>query len=210
MTHSKETRLEAIRLRTDERMSLREICRALPVSKATLSGWLRPYPLTDSEVAERRSRTRPRKEKEGVKESETYKVAVQAGMADFTTLQKSRISESAVLFRLALNGWSPYASMFDGEKYDWVVDIGQRLVKLQVKTARRRGKNSPTVSLRCADGNCSRSRRYQRGEFDYLVGYDIVTDTAYVWSEDEVSHLSSAVTVTENAREAWSKLNMLP
>lgn len=46
---------EAVRLRVEERLSLPEILRKVPVAKSTLSLWLREYPLTEEEKGSRRS-----------------------------------------------------------------------------------------------------------------------------------------------------------
>ena len=47
---SLQLKQEAIRLRLEKRMSFAEISRAIGVAKGTLSGWLRPHPLTAEEV----------------------------------------------------------------------------------------------------------------------------------------------------------------
>lgn len=50
-----EQKAEAIRLRVDERKTLPEIQALIPVSKGSLSTWLRDHPLTEDERRARRS-----------------------------------------------------------------------------------------------------------------------------------------------------------
>ena len=45
----KELSQEAIRLRVEGRLSLREIAEVTGAAKGSLSGWLKPYPLTEEE-----------------------------------------------------------------------------------------------------------------------------------------------------------------
>ena len=50
-----ELKAEAIRLRVEERHSLREIESLTGAARGSLSLWLKPYPLTEEEKRERRS-----------------------------------------------------------------------------------------------------------------------------------------------------------
>lgn len=59
------------------------------------------------------------------------------------------------------------------------------LTKLQVKWASSRLHGLPFLKLRCANGR-GKSRKYREGEFDFIVGYDLFTDTAYVFSYNEL------------------------
>jgi hypothetical protein len=49
-------------------------------------------------------------------------------------------------------------------------------------------------------------RRYMDREFDFIVGYDLFRDTAYVFSWDEVSANKTTVTVSKDAAERWDKI----
>jgi len=64
---------------------------------------------------------------------------------------------------------------------------------------------SPTVSLKRAHGH-SGFVRYKKGEFDFLIGYDLYSDTAYVWSWDELRALKTNVSIAAGAAERWDKL----
>ena len=126
---------ECIRLRVEERLSLGEIRDRSGVSKSTLSGWLRDHPLTEEEKRTKnnldQNRYRAPKKTRGEKSK----------FADFephlNNGQKAKVAEAAVLFRLCLNGFVPFGSMFDGDKADWLVQIPStgKILKIQVKWA---------------------------------------------------------------------------
>ena len=50
------------------------------------------------------------------------------------------------------------------------------------------------------------ARRYAKGDFDFLVGYDLFTDMAYVWSWAEVEQHKASITIAEDSCEKWEKL----
>ena len=215
-----EQRTEAIRLRIEEHLSLGEIEARLGASKASLSVWLRPHPLT----AEERAARRVRNHRGGViayrhaaAEPSPFFLAVRE--RTLTNKDKGRIAEAAVLFRLALHGFDLYRALFEGDKADFVValpgvGVGQGeaspadatpvpwLARVQVRWATRAVFGRPVINLRCANG----ARRYEPGDFDFLVGYDLFTDTAYVYAASEVAHLRAGVSVSDAAAERWDKL----
>jgi len=121
--------------------------------------------------------------------------------------QKGRISEAAVLLRLAALDLVPYASPFDCDTADWVVYNKEtcRMHRLQVRSvAEHPSRGNPMVSVtRTSNGvrHC-----YKPGDFDFLVGYWFVTDTAYVWSWSEVADRTRAIGCSTEAAERWDKI----
>ena len=83
------------------------------------------------------------------------------------------------------------------------MDVSGKLLKLQVRLARQHKVGLPVVSLMYNHGRS----RLQKGSFDFVVGFDVVTDTAYVWSWAETEHLKSSITITPDAAERWDKLD---
>ena len=81
--------------------------------------------------------------------------------------------------------------------------MGGKLSKLQVRNAQQQLAGLPLVSLRCNQGKS----RLKPGSFDFIVGFDIFTDTAYVWSWRETEHLRGSVTICPDAAERWDKLH---
>jgi hypothetical protein len=194
-------REECVRLRVSQRLSIRDIQRITGASRGSISLWLRPYPLSEDEVDRRRIPPPRRLRKDRGSPSELYNVA---STYDHSSSRRGKIAEAAVMLRLLVRGYDVYGSQFDGDTFDWVVSTPSgSLVKLQVKNVSEAAEHGlPMVSLRRKQ--CS--ERYQKGSFDFLVGFDLFTDTCYVWSYEETEHLATTVTIAEHAAERWDKL----
>lgn len=197
---------EIISLRVNQRLSFKEISDRLSISKATISGILKPYPLSKKEICS--------KAREGIiklnhsRKKNLGALSKYAQMIDVNTLtgrDKQKIAESAVLFRLCLKGFVVYSSPFDGDKADWIVEnhTGKRFV-IQVKWTGNKGRGLPLMDLTCTEGR--KKRRYRENEFDFIVGYCLLNDTAYVYSFDELRHLKKTVTINEKYAETWEKI----
>jgi hypothetical protein len=206
-TTKPDLKAEAIRLRIIERLSLREIAVITGAAKGSLSLWLKPYRLTEEEK-KARSKTAKRyitPKKDHGEESRHNRTVVWQSLSN---QRKGRIAEAAIIFRLALYGFDIYTSVFDGDKSDFLVRASEReeIFKLQVRCVHSPSKHGlPVVRLKCTEGHNQR-RRYKQGEFDFIVGYYLFNDTAYVFSADEVKQHKTYVTVSEKYAERWDKL----
>lgn len=200
--------IEAVRLRVEERLSFREIRDRTGFTKSCLSRWLQNYPLTEEELKAKHQAgvTKPRV---GICKSrgERSKFDVMLGSRPLNSSQKGCIAEAAVLFRLTLLGLPVLAPVFDGDRTDWLIQSPSgRLLKLQVKWASSYGdRGLPSLRLTHADGH-SRKKRYAASDFDFLVGYNVFTDTAYVFSFEETKGNSSMISIREDATERWDKI----
>lgn len=196
-------REECVRLRVEERLSLREIHERTEASKGSLSSWLKGYPLTEEELKQRSTlSTRyvtPKKDR-----GEESKLHRALDVNTFDRRQKMKIAESAVLFRLCCYGFNAFKPAFDGDRVDWVVQTHSRLLKVQVKWAKRAVVGLPVIPLTCVEGNVT--RRYSPADFHFIVGYDFFSDTAYVYSYEETVSCQTAISVTPDAAENWHKL----
>jgi hypothetical protein len=196
-----------LRLRIEERLSLREIAVITGAAKGSLSLWLKPHRLTEEE-RKARSETAKRyvaPKKDPGEESRYNKIVVGQSLSN---QRKGRIAEAAILFRLALYGFGIYTSVFDGDKADCLVHVPEsgKIFKLQVRCVHSPSKHGlPVIRLKCAEGHNQR-RRYREGEFDFIVGYYLFNDTAYVFSSDEVKQHKTYVTISEKYGERWDKL----
>jgi hypothetical protein len=208
-TAKPDLKAEAIRLRVEERLSLREIAVITGAAKGSLSLWLKPYHLTEEE---RKARSKIAKryttpKKDHGEESRYSKVVIWQSLSN---RQKGRIAEAAILFRLALHGFDAYTSIFDGDRVDCIVHVPEsgKMFKLQVRCVHSPSKHGlPVVRLKCAEGHNQR-RRYRDGEFDFIVGYYLFNDTAYVFSADEVKQHKTYITISEKYAERWDKLKL--
>lgn len=197
---------EAIRLRKEENLSYKEIQEKLGVSKGSLSHWLRAFPLTESQQKASRRRTRAdkgvRRKSRGIRSKHHKTLRGRRLHRD----QMARLSEAAVAFRLCLHGYRFFRPQ-ESDVADFLVEAEPEVYyQIQVKTATEpKGHGLPAIPLRNSAGGRGR-RRYRRGEFDFIVGYDLYTDTCYVYSWDDTKHLKASVAICPEAEEAWEKL----
>jgi len=207
--HSSKLKAEALRLRVEERKSFPEILSKIKVSKSTLSLWLQGYELSSAELQDRRKINGQRsatklwaKRPAGDRESHLSRVAA---VNNLNSNQVGKLVEAVVLLRLTLHGFQVFGGVFDCERADWVVGFGDGpFLKIQVKTAKRGVHGAAVVCLtRSHDRG---SKRYKERDFDFLVGYDLFSDKAYVWSWAETAHLGSSISVCTDAVERWDKL----
>ncbi len=202
-----ELRSTCVELREKERLSLREIHIRTGAPKGSLSAWLKNHPLTEGERETRIQagvqKSRDITKKDRGSESWLYRMASK----DLTQSDKGHVAETAVLLRMILNRFKVFGAKNDGEKADWIVEVPDtgRIWKIQVKSTCASVAGLPFVLLTCSDGHNKR-RRYIKGEFDFIVGHNLFTDTAYVWSWAELENQKTSVTITHEAEERWDKL----
>jgi transposase-like protein len=198
-----EARAEAIKLRVERRLSVREIATEIGVSTGSVGTWLHAYPLSDQEVSERHSANRYKTPKKDRGLESKFHAAI--GTSTLDRRQKMKIAEAAVLFRLSCYGYNAFKPVFDGDRVDWVVQTDQaKLLRLQVKWAKKLKEGLPTISLVCVERGSF--RRYEPKDFDFIVGYDFYTDTAYVYSYEETRRCHVSISVSAEAAERWDKL----
>ena len=184
-------------LRRDHRMSLSEIADVLGVSKSTLSVHLRDERLDESERKQKNARKKDSKSKRFERtESNLHKRFPAHGL---TRRFKGSVAEAAVALRLSLVGVEVFSSMFDGDEIDMVAKtMSGKLLKIQVKWAKHAKHGLPRVKLVRANG--------EKYEVDFVVAYDLFSDTAFVFALDEVSGFKESTAVRDDAAERWDKL----
>jgi hypothetical protein len=97
------------------------------------------------------------------------------------TDQKGAIAESAIVHAAMKLGVGVYKPLTDGERYDLILDVGSRLLRVQCKWAAKRG---DVVVIRCY--SCRRGRhgmivrKYTTDEVDAIAAYCPDTDTCYL------------------------------
>jgi len=203
--YTQEKKNECVKLRVEGRLSLNEIKEETGVSKSTLSVLLSDHPLTKEEKKKKISKgqtSRDHKKKDRGKKSKFANVAV-----DLNNTQKGKIAEAAILFRLLLRKFEVYGSVFDGDRLDWVIlhPESKKISKLQVRWAESSKYGLPNISLRRGDGHSGKVR-YSENEFDFIVAYDLYSDTAYVFSWDEAKKNKTTITVKRENAERWDKI----
>ena len=97
-----------------------------------------------------------------------------------TTNQKGAIAESAIVLRAAKLGVGVYRSLAEGGRYDLILDLRPRLVRVQCKWAPRYGE---VVVVRCYSTRRNRDglvrRKYSADEIDAFAAYCPDLDRCY-------------------------------
>jgi len=206
MAYSPVVRQKAVQMRLQQRSSIEEIHRTLGVSQGALSLWLREHPLTEEEQKSRQRTKNSLRRKPRV--SVPSKLHEMASDRELSRAEKGRIAEAAVLLRLLLAGFLVYRPALDGGTVDWLAEdtTTRRILRIQVRWAPiSMETGQPLISLVKMNGRRT-YRRYLPGEFDFMIGYCLISDTAYVFSEEELSRIKKVVTAQPSAAERWDKL----
>lgn len=203
-------RKEAIRLRTEEHLSLNEILARLPdgVARSTCFGWIKDFKLPERRMQARRKKNATAMQRRKVDLGPPSSLAEMASEHDYSPLEQGAIAEAAAMLRMTINRWKVLRSSFDGDVVDFYATRhkSNKMVKVQVRTARPVKRHGhPVVSLRRMHNG--RTVRFNEGDFDILIGYCLHNDTAYVWTYDEVAELKCSVSVSDDCAEAWYKLD---
>ena len=197
-----------IKLRSEEKLTLTEISQKTNIPKGSLWPIIKDFPIPQElQKLKRRPYIIQSNHLKKKHLGDLSKYAKMIDLIKLTGQDKQKIAESAILFRLCLNGYIVYGSPFDGDKADWIIEdkTTRKKFTLQVKWAGiQGGKGHPIINLMCTEGR--KQRQYKEGEFDFIIGYCLLNDTAYVFSFDDVGHLKRSVTINENSAEAWEKI----
>lgn len=209
---------ECVRLRVEERLSLRDISKRSGIPPGTLSYWLKPYPLSDEEKKTKRADARsrdallgktwsvPRKSYLLPAESSNPRTVLAAALkGKKNPTAVGFVAECAILHRLALLGMEVYVAASDGARVDFMVHTQSgRVVKVQVKSLKHTKTSMNLPLLRARAGG--QLGRYLPGEFDIIIGYDMSRDVAYVLSEADVVAHMTAISVGPDSAERWDKI----
>lgn len=90
-----------------------------------------------------------------------------------STQQKGITTEMYVAAYLLSLGYNVSQPLCQDSRYDLIVDVSGKLLRLQVKTARETSTNSIEFNCRSTTTNtlCNKSRRYSSTEIDYFATY---------------------------------------
>lgn len=129
-------------------------------------------------------------------------------LKEYSKNTKANIAEAAVTYRLLIHDFSVYSSIFNGDRIDIIArnNKDNNLLKIQVKCIKKSSKGiTPILSVKCMEGHYN-FIQYQSKDIDFLIGYDIINDNAYVFSWNELKSKKESISVTIDSRENWNKL----
>jgi len=100
------------------------------------------------------------------------------------------VSEAQVILALAKMGVDVLIPFGENHRYDIVADDGEKLVRIQVKTGRRR---NGVIVYACSSTHAHRGGRNRPyfGEIDYLAVFCPDTGKVYLLPEDELTATSA-------------------
>lgn len=199
-------REKALLLRNRVRLSNQQIYQVFvvmgeQVDPSTISRWVKSSPLRDEErKAKQKADTRTDWYR-SLPESAHWKSS-----RKLTRQQKGKVAEAAVSLECLRRGFNVFASSYDGDRADRLVEVPSgNILKLQIKCCKHGTTGAPMIRLTTKGGG-GKTRRYQKGEFDFIVGYDLRTEKVFVFSWSEVGARKATITVIESTLEAWHKL----
>lgn len=204
--------LEIHKLRSNGE-SIKQISRTLGISAASASKYASDIILTDELLKNIIKKGRSRatitiRENKIAKWDNKYHFKELIKSKSYSKSTKGSIAEAAIIYRLLIHDFTVYSSIFSGSVIDIVAlnnDNGEFL-KIQVKCTRcTKSAYTPSISTRHMIGHNTFSN-YTNKELDYLIGYDILNDVAYVFSWEDIKDNKNMISVTEDSTENWYKL----
>ena len=201
-----EQKKEAVRLRIEERLGISAIKERTGLAQGTLSVLLRDYPLTEQEIRERNVERLKRVRQASKTRQEARRPKPNHLAAKLSPQQKARVSEAAAVFHLLLRGAEIYSSLFDGSKYDLLVNHNDNILKIEVRltTYIHPKYGRLAIKLHKSKGRHQTQTMDLKG-LDFLIGYDIYDDCCYVYSINEITK-KRAMVVSDDAKGAWHKI----
>lgn len=122
---------------------------------------------------------------------------------ELTTQQKGITTEIYVAAYLLSLGYNVSQPFCQDSKYDLIVDVNGKMLRLQVKTSRETGNNSIEFNCRSTTTNSksNKSRRYSSNEVDYFATY--WNNKAYLIPIEECSTVKR-LHLSEPKQSTWS------
>ncbi len=116
-----------------------------------------------------------------------------------TSTAQGDIGEARAIYEFVKRGWIVSKPINDKAKYDLIVDDGESIKRVQVKTSKRRDPNTTngyTINLQTKYSNANTSKRSDREEGDYDVLFALTErDEAWLIPTDAMGTTKTAVTV---------------
>jgi len=180
-------KIEAIRLRVEERCSFNEIIELTGCAKSNLSGWLKPYPLTKDELSARRkvkNQPLPKRDMPILKES-----SWKTGDKGHYAMLKMQLYAQNMAAIVSL----PTIAHC---RYDAIIDWNNILYRAQVKYVNR---DSTDGSVSVDLGSTTRNGKiistcYTNDEIDVLLIYIPKIDMV-LWIGPELFHGKSSLNI---------------
>jgi PD-(D/E)XK nuclease superfamily protein len=116
------------------------------------------------------------------------------------TKRRGEVAEAAFLHKASSLGFSVAKPWGESDRYDFILDSGDRCWRVQVKSAHSSAINGYSFH---ACGN-RRTHRYTRADIDFIVGYVVPADVWYVIPIDAFAAITT-IKVFPSSRRRMSR-----
>lgn len=123
---------------------------------------------------------------------------------------KGDIAETSVIAKCVKLGYKVCIPVGDRFTYDLILDINNRLLKIQVKAAYL----ASDGSIKCSGSRRTLTNRitikyktYNKGDFDYVIVYDLINENYYIIPEDIFLESGSEFNLVPSGKQRQIKSN---
>jgi hypothetical protein len=109
--------------------------------------------------------------------------------------QKGRIAEHKVVVRAIEKGLIISKPLVDTVPYDFIIDDGDKFVKVQVKWADGTSGSEGSVSARLTTRSNNKTKQYKKGDFDLLLVYIPKIDSICAFGPEHFENKKSALAI---------------
>jgi hypothetical protein len=195
-----------------QQKTIGEISFALGISKASVSKYMRGISLSDKTLASLHKQSRIKANntvrlKRNLLWDNQFKFKGVVTQNSYSREIKGSIAEAAIIYRLLIHNYHVYSSIFSGNRIDIIAYSIKmdKFIKIQVKClSKYNGNITPQVRNRRTKGH-NEQVTYSKKDLDILVGYDVLNETAYVFTYNELKN-RQVLNVTVESKENWDKL----
>jgi hypothetical protein len=189
---------QAIKLRTEDKMSILNISRKLRTPKSTVGKWLKPYPISKADQLRSRSASVSRARKSGLPEVEYISRRRDARSfddpyAEVAPSKKGRAAELIFSAKCLLAGLEVFSAVTEDGRVDLIVG-GRRC---QVKTLRAASASVPLRKMthRTKTGQML-SYVYSADDFDVLVAVNLSTFDCYAVDMRDIAAYQATISLS--------------
>lgn len=120
------------------------------------------------------------------------------------TKRFGNVGEAKALSWFIENGIPVSVPFGDNEKYDFIIDLNNKLLKIQVKSSSQLFQERLVFNLRSVRYNSSGSHVYTSSEIDFFVLYHEYTKQLYILSPEECAGTSLMLRLPDDKQNLQS------
>ena len=131
-------------------------------------------------------------------------------MIEYTTNQKGLITEMQVMLFFIQQGYNVSQPLNSDSKYDCILDVNNRLYKIQIKTAHKAPRTADAIEIKCRSVTMTQNHRkeckYTPEEIDFFA--TVWEQKVYLIPVEQCSAAKTLHLIDSSKRQCnWSYLN---